>query len=139
MNQHHNPTNSNLRRFGVATALGALLGAGVLFTLGGTASAEYEPVPPDLDNLEDLLVDDLEFNGPTLTIPVVPEDDDGPIYDGPIVSIPNGPDGPIFDGPIVTIPVVPGDTPPDDTTPPEQPPADQPPADQPGQITTPPA
>jgi hypothetical protein len=153
MNQHHNPTNSTLRRFGVATALGALLGAGGLFTLSGTANAEL-PGPPELDSLEDLLNDDPDldgpiatipngldgpvFDGPDITVPVVPEDD-GPIFDGPVTSIPIGPDGPIFDGPIITIPVVPGETPPDDTAP-GQPPAEQPPAEQPEQQpTTPPA
>jgi hypothetical protein len=130
MYQHHNPTNSPLRRFGVATALGALLGAGGLFTLlGSTAHAEGDIEPRDPFPPEVVIVDN-----PLITIP----DDDGPIFNGPITSIPIGPDGPIFDGPIITIPVVPGETPPQDTTP-QQPPADQPPAEQPEQPTAPPA
>ena len=55
MYQHNNPTNSTLRRFGVATALGALLGAGGLFTLLGSAAhaegGDIEPLdqfPPEL-------------------------------------------------------------------------------------------
>jgi hypothetical protein len=133
MNEHPNPTNSTLRRFGVATALGALLGAGGLFTLSGNANADFEPVPPPLDNLEDLLVDDPALDGPIASIPRGP---DGPVFDGPIITIPVVPDdGPIFDGPIITIPVVPGETPSDDTAPP----AEQPPVDQPEQQpTTPP-
>ena len=136
MYQHHSPTNSPLRRFGVATALGALLGAGGLFTLlGSAAHAEGGDLEP-LDQYPPELVGD----PPNITIP---DDDEGPIFDGPIVSIPNGSDGPIFDGPIITIPVVPGETPPEDTAPEqppaEQPPAEQPPAEQPDQPTAPPA
>jgi hypothetical protein len=150
MYQHNDHTNSPLRRLGAVTAIGAVLCAGGLLALSGTANAGDEPGPPNLDSLEDLLTDDpvLEgpiatipngpdgpvFDGPDITIPIVPEDD-GPIFDGPIPSIPIGPDGPIFDGPIVTIPVVPGETPPDDTAPP----AEQPPAEQPDQPTSPPA
>jgi hypothetical protein len=142
MYQHLNPTNSTLRRFGVATALGALLGAGVLFTLSGTASADFEPVPPDLE-FEDLLPDDdPTFDGPITSIPNGP---DGPVFDGPIATIPVVPDdGPIFDGPIVTIPIGPGDALPEDApqdAPPDTtaPPADQPQVDQPEQPTTPPS
>jgi hypothetical protein len=144
MYQHLNPTNSTLRRFGVATALGALLGAGGLFTLTGTASADYEPVPPDLE-FEDLLPDDDPiFDGPITSIPNGP---DGPVFDGPIVTIPVVPDddGPIYDGPILTIPIGPGDAPPEDAPPEDAPPvdtappADQPPAEQSEQPTTPPA
>ena len=50
MNQH--PNHSSLRRFGVATALGSLLGAGGLFTLlgAGSAQAEGDIEPPDRSN-----------------------------------------------------------------------------------------
>ena len=46
-------------------------------------------------------------NVPILTLP---EGSDGPIYDGPILTIPVVPDddGPIFDDPILTIPIGPG-------------------------------
>jgi len=136
---------STVRRFGVATALGALLGAGGLFTLlgaGGPVNAldvaegdgQPQPPTPPIEQLDDLFPED----DPILDVPVltIPTDDDGPIFDGPIVSIPNGDDGPIFDGPILTIPITPGDTDPPVDTAPEQPPAEQPPAEQPEGPTT---
>ena len=126
-----------MRRFGVATALGALLGAGGLFTLLGAGSpvnalgyhqgdGQPQPPTPPIDQIDDLFPDD----DPILDLPTfsIPTDDDGPIFEGPNITIPVVPDddGPIFEGPFVTIPVIPigpGDTsPPDDTAPPaEQP------------------
>lgn len=125
---HQHPNHSLLRRFGVATALGALLGAGGLFTLlGSAAHAEGDIEPVDIDDMPEYEGDGPIFDGPIVTIPIVPEDDDGPIFDGPFVTIP-------------VIPIGPGDTsPPDDTAPPaEQPPAEQPPVEQPEGPTTPP-
>jgi hypothetical protein len=157
---HQHPNQSVLRRFGVATALGALLGAGGLFTLLGAGSpvnalgyhqgdGQPQPPTPPIDQIDDLFPDD----DPILDLPTfsIPTDDDGPIFEGPNITIPVVPDddGPIFDGPFVTIPVIPigpGDTsPPDDTAPPaeqppaEQPPGEQPPVEQPEGPTTPPA
>ena len=122
-------SNHSLRRFGVATGLSALLGAGGLFTLlgvGGAAHAEGGDIEP-LDPPE------LVGDPPHITIP---DDSEGPIFDGPIVTIPDEADGPIFDGPIVTIPITPEDTSPPDET---QPPQDQAPVDQPEGNATPPA
>jgi hypothetical protein len=138
--------NHSLRRFGVATSLGALLGAGGLFSLlDGTAHAEGDVEPRDPFESEVVVV-----NTPLITLPDGPDD---PVFDGPIVTVPivPGDDGPTFDGPIVTIPIGPGDatppedttppedpTPPEDTTPPTEPPVD-PPVDQPQGNATPPA
>ena len=97
---HQHPNQSVLRRFGVATALGALLGAGGLFTLLGAGSpvnalgyhqgdGQPQPPTPPIDQIDDLF----------------PDDD--PILDLPTFSIPTDDDGPIFEGPNITIPVVP--------------------------------
>jgi hypothetical protein len=132
MYQHR--SNHSLRRFGVATSLGALLGAGGLFSLlDGTAHAEGDIEPRDPFESEVVVVDT-----PLITLP---DDSDDPVFDGPIVTVPivPGDDGPTFDGPIVTIPIAPDDTtPPEDTTPPAEPPVD-PPIDQPEGNATPPA
>jgi hypothetical protein len=137
MYQHR--SNHSGRRFGVATALGALLGAGGLFSLlEDAAHAEGDIEPRDPFESELVVVDP-----PLVTVPDGPDD---PVFEGPIVTIPIGPGdgGPVFDGPIVTIPIGPDDTtPPEDTTPPqdttpvEQPPID-PPVDQPEGDATPP-
>ena len=115
---HQHPNQSVLRRFGVATALGALLGAGGLFTLLGAGSpvnalgyhqgdGQPQPPTPPIDQIDDLFPDD----DPILDLPTlsIPTDDDGPIFEGPNITIPVVPedDGPIFDGPFVTIPVIP--------------------------------
>ena len=135
-----NHPTTPIRRLGLAvTGIVALVAGGVV-VLGAAASASaltdagaHTPIltgepgdpspPPDL-SLDDLLPsddgsivptplplgDDSEYQGPIVTIPLVPgdDDDDGPIYQGPITSIPLVPgdddddDGPIYQGPLVT-------------------------------------
>ena len=83
---HSRSNHSTVRRFGVATALGALLGAGGLFTLlgaGGPVNAldvaegdgQPQPPTPPIEQLDDLFPED----DPILDVPVltIPTDDDG--------------------------------------------------------------
>ena len=99
------------------------------------AHAEGDIEPRDPFESEVVLVDT-----PLITFP---DDSEGPVFDGPILTVPivPGDDGPTFDGPILTIPIGPDDTtPPENTTPPEDtaPPAETP-VDQPEGNATPPA
>ena len=158
-----NHPTTPIRRLGLAVTGIVALAAGGVVVLGATGSASaladagaHTPIltgepgdpspPPDL-SLDDLmpsddgsivptplpLGDDSEYQGPIVTIPLVPgdDDDDGPIYQGPITSIPLVPgdddddDGPIYQGPLVSIPLppqddTPADDPPDTTLPPTE-------------------
>jgi hypothetical protein len=159
------------RRLGLAAAGLATLGGGTLLAVGSAGAYEVPcdpndpgpiielceggtltslvPLPPDLG------LDDLDADGPTITVPPglsipIPGDDDGPtitIPPGGSLPIPGGDD----DGPTITIPPggslpIPGDDGPADDTPVDQPdtPVDQPdapvdqPTDPPVETTAPP-
>lgn len=132
MNHNHNIHRHSLRRLGRLAAAGTVLTATGLVAILGVAGAAYagddddgEPwTPGNLGNFGEVTIPTLPTNtiGPISTAPSIPfpnDDDDGPIYNGPMLTIPV-----FFD------PSAPDDTPapddtlaPDDTTAPTDPPA----------------